>query len=103
MESRVMEVSEISKAISERNLIAFSYDGFNRIVEPHTLGVDARQKALLCGYQVAGGSRSGATEGWKFFAVDRIERVVVRPEKFASPRPEYRRDDGAFAEILAQL
>jgi hypothetical protein len=98
-----MEVSEISKAIAEKKLIAFSYDGFRRIVEPHTLGLDTRRKPLLCGYQIAGESRSGVSEGWKFFTVARIEQGVVRPEKFASPRPEYRRDDGAFSEVLAQL
>lgn len=98
-----MDVSRISAAISQRNRIEFTYDGFKRIVEPHTLGLDATGKEVLCGYQVEGDSRSGVSEGWKFFAVDQMKQCVVRPEKFFSPRPAYRRDDGAFSQIIDQL
>ena len=31
---------EISRAITEKRLLTFSYDGFQRTVEPHTYGVD---------------------------------------------------------------
>lgn len=98
-----MDITSISAAISRQNRIEFTYDGFKRIVEPHTLGLDAAGKELLCGYQVAGDSRSGVSEGWKFFAVDQMKQCVVRREKFSTPRPAYRRDDGAFSQIIAQL
>ena len=93
----------IIEAIRSRRLLAFDYRGGRRIVEPHTYGVDGRQREILCAYQVQGVSRSGEHAGWKNFVVSELSEVRVDTRHFEQARPEYRRDDGAFRQILAQL
>lgn len=94
---------EISAAILGKRLLAFSYNGLSRVIEPHTLGLDTGGRMLVCGYQVSGESRSGSVEGWKFFDLQGIDEPRMLDERSSWPRPAYRRDDGAFARILAQL
>ena len=94
---------EISRAINERLLLAFSYDGYHRTVEPHTLGIDSKGHLALRAYQVDGGSSSGEYRGWKMFHVSEMSGLTVRSESFASARPGYKRGDNGFSAIHAQL
>ena len=93
----------IIEAIRNRRLLAFDYRGGRRVVEPHTYGLDRRQREVLCAYQIQGTSRSGQHEGWKNFDVRDLSDVRVDARHFEQARSEYRRDDGAFQRILAQL
>lgn len=93
----------IATAIQGRNLLSFMYDGFRRIVEPHTFGMDTKGHMALRAYQVGGGSDSGENVGWKLFHVQEMRSVLVQPQAFAGPRPGYKRGDKAFASIMAQL
>ncbi len=93
----------IATAIQGRNLLSFIYDGFQRTVEPHTFGVDAKGHPALRAYQVSGGSDSGEYIGWKLFHANEMRGVTMQPQKFAGPRPGYKRGDKAFASIRAQL
>ena len=93
----------IAAAISERTRLSLVYDGHARVVEPHTFGVDKHGREMLCGYQTAGTSTSGKPVGWKFFLLGKISALALTEERFASPRPQYQHNDGAFVRIVAQL
>jgi hypothetical protein len=93
----------IIEAIRSKRRLVFEYHGGERIVEPHTYGLDKWQREILCAYQVDGASRSGAAQGWRTFIVGELSGLRVDAQHFAQPRPEYQRDDGAFKRILAQL
>lgn len=95
--------SDIEIAIEDRHLLEFRYAGFRRLVEPHAFGVSGRGRYTLRAFQVDGGSESGGTTGWKLFHVRDMQSIVVAPQRFEGPRPDYRRDDRAFARILAQV
>lgn len=95
--------SDIEVAIEDRHLLEFRYDGFRRVVEPHAFGVSNRGRYTLRAYQVAGGSESGQSEGWKLFHVGEMQAIVVSPARFEGPRPDYRRDDRVFSRILSQV
>lgn len=93
----------IASAIRNRQLIRFSYDGYLRTVEPHAYGTDRKNRYLLRGYQVAGGSESGEFVGWKLFREDEMVALNVTTDKFAGPRPDYKRGDKAIHDIVAEL
>lgn len=93
----------IAKAIREKRLLAFYYDGGPRMVEPHSFGLGRWGEELLCGYQLEGSSRPGKPAGWKFFRVSEMSQLHAEDRHFSTPRPEYRRGDGAFQQILAEL
>lgn len=93
----------ISSSIKNLQLLSFTYDGFSRVVEPHTYGIDTKCHAALRAYQVRGGSESGEYVGWKLFHVNEMHGLTVLQEHFAGARPKYKRGDSAFSTIHAQL
>jgi hypothetical protein len=93
----------IIDAIRSREVLSLRYDAGVRLVEPYTFGVDGQGNELLCGYQTAGASASGKSEGWKFFHIANISNLHKTGQHFARPRPEYKPNDRAFAKIVAQV
>ena len=93
----------IAIAITNRRLLRFTYGGKVRVVEPHTYGRNRWGQLAVCGYQREAGGQAGETTGWRTFVVDRMEGLTMSPESFEGPRPEYRRGDGLFKEIVAEL
>jgi hypothetical protein len=75
----------IRRAIHERRLIEFHFDGLLRIGEPHDYGIHAGVERLLV-YQTAGESRSGQLPNWREIHVARIENLRVLGETFPGPR-----------------
>ena len=93
----------IASAIRNRQLLSFSYDGFARVVEPHTYGIDGKGHYAVRAYQVRGGSESGEFVGWKLFHVSDMHQLSVIAEHFFGARPKYKRGDKAFSTINAEL
>jgi predicted DNA-binding transcriptional regulator YafY len=93
---------QIANAIRGRNVISFLYHGKNRVVEPHTYGIDGKGHKALRAYQI-GGNASERIPCWRIFHESEMLSLSVSAQKFAGPRPEYNPNDPAFATILAQL
>lgn len=93
----------IASAIQNLQLLSFTYDGYSRVVEPHTYGIDTKGHAALRAYQVRGGSESGEYVGWKLFHVNEMRGLTVLQEHFVGARPKYKRSDSAFLTIHVQL
>jgi len=94
---------KICDAITNKRLLKFYYDGYNRIVEPHTAGIDKKGHEALRAYQVSGGSESGEYVGWKLFHVDEMQNITVMQDQFDGPRQKYKRNDSGFSHIRCQL
>lgn len=93
----------IASAITNRQLLTFTYDGFARTVEPHAYGLDRKGHPALLAYQVSGGSRSGHPVGWKLFHRDGMQSLSVLPETFSGPRAGYNCPNPLFISIRAKL
>lgn len=93
----------IGDAIRERRLLALTYAGHRRVVEPHIHGLDAKGHVALSCYQVRGGSRSGVAAGWKHLRLDDVRGLTILDETFARPRPDYNPRDPAFRVVYSQL
>jgi hypothetical protein len=93
----------LCRAIRERRIVRFSYDGGTRDVEPHCHGCSKDGNDLLRGYQIAGYSHSGDPVGWKMFRLDRVSGLLVTEAAFPGPRPEYDRHDDSMATLYCYL
>lgn len=97
-------MNEIIEAINKRLVLSVSYDGGERLVEPHTLGTNRNTgKTLLRAYQTHGASTSGENEGWKIMNLSKMSSIQITGNAF-SPRQDYVRGDsimtgGIIAEI----
>jgi hypothetical protein len=96
-------MSDICIAIGNLQLIGFSYLGHERVVEPHTYGVDKKGHRTLRAYQVRGSSRSGRVPDWRIFHERDMQFVSVLQETFEGPRREYKRGDKFFSTIHCEL
>ena len=96
-------MSDICIAIGNLQLINFSYLGHDRVVEPHTYGVDIKGHLTLRAYQVRGSSRSGRVPDWRIFHESDMQFVSVLQETFEEPRDGYRKGDRRFSTIHCEL
>jgi hypothetical protein len=93
----------ISEAIEKRKLLEFNYQGFYRVVEPHTYGIFSNGNELLIAFQVDGGSKSRKPPFWSNFQLSEIEDLSIMEESFIEPREGYKRGDKRFKAIFSQL
>lgn len=93
----------LTTALQSGKCVEFEYDHQPRTVEIHAIGQTRTGKTCFRGYQVGGGSLSGAEEGWKLFSVNRISEPTITEAVSMAPREGYTQGDSAFAEISAQV
>ena len=97
--------AELVRAIRERRLVELVYKGGRpRTVEPHDYGIRRGADWLLV-YQLAGESRSGAIEGWKWLTLAGIDRLRVLDRHFSGTRADseqqHRDWDSLFARVTS--
>jgi predicted DNA-binding transcriptional regulator YafY len=88
----------LARAIRERRVVAFLYNGRERTVEPQCLGTGTRGTLLLRGHQLEGGDA-----GEPLFDVAKMRGLELLERTFERPGPNYQRDDSAMAAIVEQL
>lgn len=95
--------NEIIDAIENRNLLEFVYDGFHRIVEPHTVGISKTGKESLSAYQTRGDSARGSVPCWGQFILSKIEDLKVLDDNFTGTQFGYAKVDSRMSRIYAEL
>ncbi len=93
----------IITAIKNRTVLALTYKGVARQVEPHAYGHATTGNDLLRCYQVSGGHTSDKPHDWDLLIVSEISALSDTGRTFAGARPEYRRGDKAMSTIYAEL
>ncbi len=93
----------ITEAIQKKKLLEFNYQGFYRVVEPHTHGVFSNGNELLVAFQIDGESKSRKPPFWSSFQTSEIENLFIIDEAFLEPRYGYKRGDSRFREIYSEL
>jgi hypothetical protein len=93
----------ICNAIAAHQLLAFSYEGSERIVEPHLCGHNTAGHDALLAWFVRGYSESGAGPGWRTYLLTEMRNVRALKEVFASARPGYNPTDGSMRLVYCQL
>jgi hypothetical protein len=93
----------LTRAIRDRSVVGFHYDGHPRAVEPHCLGLSPKGALLLRAYQISGSSSSGDPVAWRLFTVSKIVNARVSEHTFSRARPDYNPADSAMATVIAAL
>ena len=79
------------------------YDGFNRIVEVHAIGISTAGNPCMRVWQVRGGSVSNEPVGWKMMTLDKAFSMHMTEEVAQVPRQGYAKNDRGMRTIHAQL
>lgn len=91
------------RAIREKQVLRFVYNGHARVVEPHAYGVAATGETVLHAFQVEGESASRPPPGWRTFNVALIEALAATEGRFADSRPGYVSGEPALATVWAAV
>ncbi|HEY8139662.1 MAG TPA: hypothetical protein VIE86_01110 [Nitrososphaera sp.] len=81
-----MNTSVIRTAIANRNLVEFTYHGYQRIAEPHVYGIKGGKRKILV-YQIGGLTSTGSVPDWRLIGLEEVSGLrVIKGETFAGPR-----------------
>jgi hypothetical protein len=94
--------ADLLRAIEEKRLVEFVYNDARRIVEPHDYGIRRGAETLL-GYQLSGGSESGAAHGWKEFKLAKIDRLRVLDRRFPGSRGDSAQQHRTWETLFARV
>lgn len=75
----------IRESIKTKHIVEFTYDGRQRIAEPHVLGIINGEVGLLI-YQTGGQSSSGGLPNWRLVKIDKIIDYNIINETFPGKR-----------------
>lgn len=92
----------ICSAITQRHLLRFVYDGYERIVEPHLYGINTANREMLSGYLVAGWSASAPEPGWRNYLVGEMADIHVLGTPFIGPRSGYNPEDRSMRQVFCR-
>ena len=92
-------INTIYEAIGDQCVLAFTYKGKGRTVEPYIVGYDEKSKLVLSAVQLSGGSGTG----FRSFDVDALSSVTKTERRFSGKHPDYNPRDPYFMRILKQV
>jgi predicted DNA-binding transcriptional regulator YafY len=93
----------ICKAIKNKAVIQFNYEGKLRIVEPQCHGISTTGKEVMRGFQTGGDSRSRRSIAEKLFEVARISELKETGDTFSQPGLHYNPNDQAMIYVHCHL
>jgi hypothetical protein len=94
---------QICDAIRSRRLLRFVYDGYERIIEPHSHGINSANHEVVSGWLVGGWTKTETEPGWRNYLVTDMHDVHVLAESFAGPRPGFNPHAPYIRQIFCQL
>jgi hypothetical protein len=89
-------------AILDHRVVHFRYQGHDRTVEPHLLGLHEAGEPLLVAYQTGGTSQTGQIPGWRTFITTSLEDVAINDLHFPGPRADLVVEKHRMIEIFAR-
>lgn len=94
---------DLSSAITNRQLVAFTYDGLPRLVQPATYGQTATGKWSLRACQIDGLSRRNSVPCWEIYTESKMQGAHTTGATFQQfAMSGYTRGDSMFPHIVAQ-
>lgn len=93
----------ITRAIASRTVIAFTYHGTPRTVQPHRLGRSkaSTHKILLRAYELT--KNASPSNTWKLYDLSKLSNLTLTPTTFLQNAPGYTPTDKALSSTLAEV
>ncbi len=93
---------QLVQATLGHELVAFTYDGRHRVVEPHMVALHGAGEVVLLAYQVGGQSRKGDIPGWRTFVLSEIDDLETTGRRFERARSDFQSDHHELMEVFAR-
>lgn len=86
--------------------LSISYEGLNRDVEVHAIGVSRAGNPCFRVWQTDGESVSGEVPGWKMMLFSRVSDYSFYSDPvhpYEAPRPGYKQGDRGMSSVFKEL
>ena len=92
----------ITRAITTRTVIAFTYHGSPRTVQPHRLGIAKNtQNILLRAYELT--KNGSPSNTWKLYDLSKLSNLTLTTAHFPQNAPGYTPTDKALSSTLSEV
>jgi hypothetical protein len=92
----------LCRAISEKLLVQFKYDGRLRVVEPFCCGTGVAENYVLRGFQIRGSDKTKPL-CWRLYELTEISQMSVTQHRFKGKREGYNSEDSAMTKIFCRI
>jgi predicted DNA-binding transcriptional regulator YafY len=89
-------------AILDHQVVRIRYQGRDRTVEPHLLGIHEAGEPILVAYQTGGTSERGDVPGWRSFISTAVDEVELIGRHFPGARSDLNAAAHPMIEIFAR-
>jgi len=94
---------DLAAAVRNHEIIEFTYDGLERVVQPATYGMTSTGKPTLRGCQIGGRSHRHTPPCWELYTEAKIVGAISTGQTFGGfALAGYTRGDSGFTTILAE-
>lgn len=92
----------LCRAITDKRLVQFKYDGRSRIVEPFCCGATTNGNYVLRGFQIRGSDKTKPL-CWRLYELSEISQMSVTQHGFKGNRQDYNPEDPTITEIFCRI
>lgn len=92
----------LCRAITDKRLVQFKYDGRSRIVEPFCCGISTDENYVLRGFQIRGSDKTKPL-CWRLYELSEISQLSVTQHSFKGKRADYNPVDNAINKIFCRM
>lgn len=92
----------LCRAIAEKYLVQFKYDGRSRIVEPFCCGISSADSYILRGFQIRGTDKT-KPHCWRLYELSEMSQLSITQHSFNGKRKEYNPEDPAMTKIFCRI
>lgn len=92
----------LCRAISDKHLVQFKYDGRTRIVEPFCCGISTTDNFVLRGFQIRGTEKTKPL-CWRLYELAEMSQLSVSQYAFKGKRSDYNPEDSAMTEVFCRI
>ena len=89
-------------AILDHQVVRIRYQGRDRLVEPHLLGIHEAGEPILVAYQTGGTSERGDVPGWRSFISTAVDEVELTGQHFPGARSDLNAAAHPMIEVFAR-
>ncbi len=92
----------LCRAIADKLLVQFKYDGRSRIVEPFCCGMSTAENYVLRGFQIRGSDKTKPL-CWRLYELAEMSQLSVTSHSFKGKREDYNPHDPQMTEIICRI
>ena len=92
----------LCRAIADKLIVQFKYDGRSRIVEPFCCGIGIENNYVLRGFQIRGSDKTKPL-CWRLYELEEMSHLNITQHRFKGKREEYNPQDSAIIKVFCRI